>query len=51
MNCQDLFPLKNDEKKIECSLLQILLGTLRVKTDLDSNKRLQEVKNKFELLV
>ena len=30
MKCQDLFSLKNI-KKIECRLLQILLGTLRVK--------------------
>ena len=28
MKCQDLFSLKNKKKKIECHLLQILLGTL-----------------------
>ena len=33
MKCQDLFSLeiKKKKKKIECSLLQILLGALRVK--------------------
>ena len=27
---QDLFSMKNKKKKLECLLLQILLGTLRV---------------------
>ena len=32
MKCQDLFSLKNKKKKnLECHLLQILLGALRVK--------------------
>ena len=31
MKCQDLFAVKNDRKKIECCLLQILFGTSRVK--------------------
>ena len=30
MKCQDLFSLKNNKKKIEYLLLQILLGTFRV---------------------
>ena len=30
MKCQDLFSLKNEKKKFECCLLQILLGALRV---------------------
>ena len=32
MKCQDLFSLKNEKKKLECRLLQILLGALRVKS-------------------
>ena len=31
MKCQDLFSLKNKDKNLECCLLQILLGALRVK--------------------
>ena len=31
MKCQDLFSQKNKKKKIPMSLLQILLGALRVK--------------------
>ena len=31
MKCQDLFSLKNINKNLECHLLQILLGALRVK--------------------
>ena len=30
MKCQDLFSLKNINKNLECHLLQILLGALRV---------------------
>ena len=30
MKCQDFFSLKNKKKKLECRLLQILLGALRV---------------------
>ena len=30
MKCQDLFSLKNKNKNLECRLLQILIGTLRV---------------------
>ena len=30
MKCQDLFSLNNNKKKIECRLLQIWLGALRV---------------------
>ena len=32
MICQDLFSLKNKTKYLECCLLQILLGALRVNT-------------------
>ena len=40
MKCQDLFSLK--KKKIECHLLQILLGTLRVKLHLVTGKENEE---------
>ena len=41
MKCQDLFSLnnKNNYKKIECRLLQILLGALRVKSIWEGNLR------------
>ena len=39
MKCQDLFSMKKKKKKIECALLQILLGALRLKqTEFDALK-------------
>ena len=38
MKCQDLFSLKNRKNKLECRLLQILLGTLRVKSYQDDGR-------------
>ena len=43
MKCQDLFSLKKKiKKKIECHLLQILLGALRVKLHLVTTKENEE---------
>ena len=44
MKCQDLFSLKKKEKeKIECRLLQILLGALRVKVTQYLGKKKKDI--------
>ena len=46
MKCQDLFSLENKKNFFECCLLQILLGTLRVKSASQKQQHMLQQRNK-----